>query len=75
MGITVTQNSNNQVSISTSTGLQLVGTQAAQLSFDDRGSLSATSLWSANPAQDSAGTITLTAADGSTKDLIANQSI
>ncbi len=75
MGITVTQNGNNQVSVSTSTGLQLVGTQAAQLSFDDRGSLSATSLWSANPAQDGAGTISLVAPNGSTTDLIANNSI
>src|SRR6202040_3905950 len=35
------------------------------------GTLSATSLWSANPSQDGAGTITLTSPSGSQSDLIA----
>ena len=74
MGVTVAQNGDNQISVYSSTGQQLVATQAAQLSFDDKGSLSATSLWSATPAQDGAGTITLTAPDGSSTDLIANGS-
>jgi flagellar hook-associated protein 1 FlgK len=75
MGVTVTKNSDNEVSVYTSTGLQLVGTQASKLSFDDRGALSATSQWSANPAKDGAGTITLTAPDGTTTDLIASKAI
>ena len=75
MNINVTKNGNDQISVSTSSGLQLVGTQASQLEFDDRGSLSANSLWNANPAKDGAGTITLVASDGSTTDLIANKSI
>jgi flagellar hook-associated protein 1 FlgK len=75
MGITVTKSSDNLVSVYTSTGLQLVGTQASKLSFDDRGGLSATSQWSDNPAQDSAGTITLAAPDGTTTDLIAGKAI
>ena len=74
MNITVAKNSNDQISVFTSSGLQLVGTQASQLKFDDRGSLWATSLWNANPAKDSAGTITLVAPDGATTDLIANKS-
>jgi flagellar hook-associated protein 1 len=74
MNITVAKNSNDQVSVFTSSGLQLVGTQASQLKFDNLGSLSATSLWNANPAKDSAGTITLVASNGATTDLIANKS-
>jgi len=75
MNVTVAKNSNDQISVSTSSGLQLVGAQASQLKFDDRGSLSATSLWNATPGKDGAGTITLVAGDGSTTDLIANKSI
>ena len=59
------KNANNQYSLFTSTGQQLVsGTQASQLSFNNVGTLSATSLWSANPSQDGAGTITLTSPGG-----------
>ncbi len=60
----------------TSTGLQLVGgMQASQLAFNNVGTLSATALWSANPSQDNAGTITLTSPGGTTTDLIANGAI
>ena len=53
MNVNVVQGSNNQVSLFTGTGQQLVGgTQASQLSFGNVGTLSATSLWSANPSQD-----------------------
>jgi flagellar hook-associated protein 1 FlgK len=75
MNITVTKNSNDQISVSTSSGLQLVGTQASQLQFDNRGSLTATSLWNGNPAKDGAGSIRLVASDGATTDLIANKSL
>lgn len=75
MNVNVTKNSNDQVSVSTSSGLQLVGEQASTLKFDDRGSLSATALWNANPAMDGVGTITLVASNGATTDLIANKSI
>jgi flagellar hook-associated protein 1 len=75
MNVTVVKNGDDQVSVFTNSGLQLVGTQASQLKFDDRGSLSATSLWNANPAKDGAGTITLVAPDGAATDLIANKSI
>ncbi len=76
MNVTVVQNPNNQVSLFTGTGQQLVaGTQASQLSFDDVGTLSATSLWSADPSEDGVGTITLTAPGGSTTDLLATDAI
>ena len=76
MNVNVVQNPSNQISIFTGTGLQLVsGAQASQLSFDNAGTLSATSLWSADPSQDGVGTITLTSPGGTTTDLIANNAI
>ena len=76
MNITVSKGADNQVSIYTGNGQQLVANnQASQISFDDAGSLSATSQWSADPSQDTAGTITLTSPSGQTTDLIATSSI
>jgi flagellar hook-associated protein 1 FlgK len=76
MNIRVAQNPDNQISVFTGTGQQLVaGIQASQLTFSNVGALSATSQWSANPSQDTAGTITLTAPGGNTTDLIATSAI
>jgi flagellar hook-associated protein 1 len=76
MNVTVVQNPDNQISVFTGTGEQLVGgVQASQLSFDNAGTLSATSLWSADPSQDSVGTITLTSPGGTTTDLLATDAI
>ena len=76
MNVRVSRDQNNQISLFTSTGQQLVnGAQASQLSFNNAGALSATALWSANPAQDGAGTITLTSPAGSQTDLLATGAI
>ncbi len=76
MNVRVVQGSNNQISVFTGSGLQLVsGVQASQLSFDNAGTLSATSLWSADPSQDGAGTITLTAPGGASIDMVADNAI
>jgi flagellar hook-associated protein 1 len=76
MNISVTTGSDNQVSVFTGTGQQLVANeQASQLSFSDAGSLSATSQWSADPSQDSVGTITLTSPSGTTTDLVQTNAI
>jgi flagellar hook-associated protein 1 len=76
MNVNVIQGSNNQISVFTGTGQQLVaGPQASQLQFDDNGVLSATALWSANPSQDGAGTITLVSPGGATTDLIATKAL
>jgi flagellar hook-associated protein 1 len=73
MNVRVVQNPGNQTSIFASNGAQLVaGSEASQLSFNNVGTLFATSQWSANPSQDTAGTITLTAPGGTTTDLIAD---
>jgi flagellar hook-associated protein 1 len=75
MNIKVVQNGNNQVSVFTGSGTQLVGTQASTLSFDAHGALSPNSVWSADPSQRGVGTITLTSPSGDTTDLIANKAI
>jgi flagellar hook-associated protein 1 FlgK len=76
MNVNVADGSNNQISVYTGTGLQLVSAgQASQISFGNAGTLSATSLWSADPSQDGAGTITLTAPGGATTDMISDGAI
>ena len=76
MNVRVVQNPNNQVSLFTGNGQQLVGgTQASQLSFNNAGTLTATAQWSANPSQDGVGTITLTSPSGGTNDLVAESAI
>jgi flagellar hook-associated protein 1 len=76
LNITVARNSNNQISVFTSSGLQLVGIQASRLAFDNRGTISPTALWNADPAKDGVGTITLIAPDNSSStDLVASKSI
>jgi flagellar hook-associated protein 1 FlgK len=73
MNVNVITSSNNQISVFTGNGQQLVaGVQASTLSFSGGGTLSANDLWSANPSQDSAGTVTLTSPSGTQTDLIAD---
>jgi flagellar hook-associated protein 1 len=76
MDIRVSQGGGNQVSVSTSSGVQLVsGTQASQLSFDAQGTMTPNSQWSADPSQCSVGTITLTTPNGNSVDLIQSNAI
>ena len=75
MDIHVVENNNNQVSVFTTSGAQLVGISASQLTFDNRGSLSAGSLWNANPGQSGVGNIMLVSPDGGSTNLIANNGI
>jgi flagellar hook-associated protein 1 len=76
MNVTVVRNPDNQISIFTGNGQQLVaGPQASQLAFSNAGTLSATSLWSANASQDAVGTITLTSPGGTGTDLVAEGAI
>jgi flagellar hook-associated protein 1 len=76
MNVTVDRGSNDQISVFTSSGQQLVsGVQASQLSFGDTGTLTANSLWSSDPTKDGAGTITLTSPNGAQTDLLATNAI
>jgi flagellar hook-associated protein 1 len=71
MDIKVVPTDQNKVNIFTRSGTQLVGDQASVMTFDAKGSLSASAQWSADPAQRGVGTITLDSGTGTTNDLIA----
>src|SRR6202051_1074191 len=75
MDVRVSSTGNNQTTIYTSNGVELVGAQASTLSFNSQGTLSANSQWNSNPALSSAGTITCTLANGAKVDIIATNSI
>jgi flagellar hook-associated protein 1 len=75
MDIKVVPTDHNQVSVFTNSGIQLVGTQASQFSFDDKGGLTAESQWTSDPNTRSVGTISLVSPNGGSIDLIANNAI
>src|SRR5262249_38434559 len=64
MDVRVVPTDHNQVTVFTNSGVQLVGAQAAQLTFDSRGQMTTHTAWSADPTQRSAGTITLVSPNG-----------
>lgn len=75
MDVRVVNGDNNQVSVWTTSGVQLVGTQASTLSFNAQGTVTAQTQWSATASQSQLGTITLTSPSGSKTDLIATNAI
>jgi flagellar hook-associated protein 1 len=75
MDVRVSTDGNNQTSVYTTNGVQLVGVQATTLTFNSQGTLNANSQWNSNPAKSSAGTITATLANGAKIDMIATNSI
>jgi flagellar hook-associated protein 1 FlgK len=75
MDITVVKGDQNQVTVLTTSGVQLVGAQASQLSFNAQGTVTANSLWNADPTKSTLGTLSLTTAAGNSIDLIQNRSI
>ena len=75
MDIKVVRGDHNQVTVFTSSGIQLVGIEAAQLSFDPQGTMTATAQWNADPAKRTVGTLALKGPNGGDIDLIANRSI
>jgi flagellar hook-associated protein 1 FlgK len=75
MDISVVAGDQNQVSVYTGSGIQLVGNTASTLSFDGRSFLDPMAQWSKDPAQRSVGTIVLTGPNGDGVDLIASRSI
>jgi flagellar hook-associated protein 1 FlgK len=75
MDINVVKTGNNQVSIFTNSGVELVGTKASQISFDAQGAMTATAQWSADPSQRGVGTLTLVSPNGNSVDLIQSNAI
>jgi flagellar hook-associated protein 1 FlgK len=75
MDIRVVQGQHNQLGVFTNSGVQLVGTDAAQLAFNPQGTISALTRWDADPSKGNLGTLSLLSANGTSVDLIANKSI
>ena len=73
MDIKFTENQFNQVSVFTSSGVQLLGAQTSRLAFDPQGMMTATAEWSSDPARRQVGTITLTSQNGASIDLVATK--
>jgi flagellar hook-associated protein 1 FlgK len=73
--IRVTKSGNDQITVFTTSGAQLVSTQAAQLQFNPTGSVSAGQQWNANPAKSGLSTITLVSPGGGSTDLLASGAI
>lgn len=75
MDINVIAGDHNQIQIYTNSGVQLVGTQSSILSFDAQGTMSATTLWNADPNLRGVGTIMLTSPNGNAVDLVRGNAI
>ncbi|MBV8791603.1 MAG: flagellar hook-associated protein FlgK [Pseudolabrys sp.] len=75
MDIKVVQGNNNTVTVSTTSGVQLVGLQPVTLQFDAKGTITPASQWSADPTKRSVGTITVVSPSGASIDLIQTDGI
>src|SRR3954470_23170649 len=71
MNIKVIPTDNSKINIFTNSGTQLVGDTAATLIFNPQGSLSAKSIWNADPTKSGTGTILLNTGTNTNIDLIA----
>ena len=63
MDIKVVKTDHNQINIFTNSGIQLVGVEASQLSFDAQGTVTPSALWDRDPAKRTVGTLTLCQSD------------
>src|SRR6185437_4790138 len=77
MDIKVIPSSNNQIYVYTGSGTQLVGAgqAAAQLSFSPQGSMTANTLWNADPTKSDVGSVLLTIPGARPIDLTATGAI
>ena len=73
--IRVVTNDLNQVTVFTNAGVQLVGTEAAKLSFNPQGTVTPNTLYNVNPAKSNLGTITIDFPHGGSYDLVATGAI
>jgi flagellar hook-associated protein 1 FlgK len=75
MDIKVVITDHNQANVFTNSGIQLVGTNASQLSFNAQGTMSAAAKWDADPKKSTVGSLMLVSPSGGSYDLIANHAI
>ncbi|HZR76202.1 flagellar hook-associated protein FlgK [Bradyrhizobium sp.] len=74
--VKVTTDNANQVSVLTTTGVQLIsGSQASQFAFSSAGTLSPSSLYNADPTKNGVGSLTVRLPNGASIDAIANNVI
>jgi len=72
--VKTTTDNNNQVSVFTTSGFQLVGAGlASQFHFSSVGALTPTSLYNTDPTKSGVGSLTLTLPNGASLDAVANQ--
>ncbi len=75
MDIRTVVNDLNQVTVFTNSGVQLVGTEAAQLSFNPQGTITPNTLYNSDPTKSNVGTITINFPHGGSYDLVSTNSI
>ncbi|MBU6456372.1 MAG: flagellar hook-associated protein FlgK [Bradyrhizobium sp.] len=76
MDVRTVTNSANEISVFTTTGVQLVGDQlASKLVFTSPGPLTANSLYSSDPTKNGVGSLTIQFPNGGSLDMIANNAI
>jgi flagellar hook-associated protein 1 len=75
MDIRTVTNSLNQVTVFTNSGVQLVGTEAAQLTFNAQGTVTPNTLYNTDPTKSNLGTITINFPHGGSYDMVSTNSI
>lgn len=75
MDIRVVVGEHSQLNVFTNSGVQLVGTGAAKLEFDAAGTVTPGTLWNADPALNSLGTLRIKSQGGAELDLISSKAI
>jgi flagellar hook-associated protein 1 len=73
--IRVVTNQQNQVTVFTNSGVQLVGTEAARLNFNPQGTMTPNTLYNSDPTKSTVGTITISFPQGGSYDLVSTNSI
>src|SRR6478735_9833134 len=75
MDVRTVVNDLNQVTVFTNSGVQLVGTEAARLSFNPQGTITPNTLYNIDPTKSNVGTIAINFPHGGSYDLVATNSI
>ncbi|MGE0564168.1 MAG: flagellar hook-associated protein FlgK [Pseudolabrys sp.] len=75
LDIRVVETDHNRVAVFTGSGVQLVGTEAAQFSFNEQGTVTANALYNSDPTKSNVGALVLILPTGGTYDLIGNKAI
>jgi flagellar hook-associated protein 1 len=75
MDIRTVVNDLNQVTVFTNSGVQLVGTEAAKLSFNPQGTITPNTLYNSDPTKSNVGTIAINFPHGGSYDLVSTNSI